>query len=231
MRQFVIAGSPDGQRESLAKLQTCVRERRPEGVLVVGGVSGNEGSNHKDKLKRWQDLFTGLGDLGVFTAVIPGAGAAPLQEFLRLAKNAEESFPHLHFAHATLLEEGDVAINGLGGELTETEDHTEEQLSYARASAEYFLRTLWTAEQPHKILLLSVAPPGQLGGEAGNRICGDFIDSYHPSLCVVEGTTERRGYQCIAHTQIVNPGRLTDGSAAWLDWNKNRNEQVELIQV
>jgi hypothetical protein len=177
------------------------------------------------------DHLEGFGKLGVFTAVIPGAVDVPLREFLRLAKNAEVDYPNLRAAHATLWEQGEVALCGLGGELSEDEDRTEDRLCSARATAEYFLRTLWQAEQPHKILLLSVAPPGPLGGEAGNRICGDFIDSYHPSLCVVAGTTERRGCQWIAHTLVVNPGRLADGAVAWLDWNRSRGEQVELLRL
>ena len=108
---------------------------------------------------------------------------------------------------------GDFAVAGLGGELTETEDQTEEKLCYARGSAGYFLRSLWRTEHSHKALLLSVPPPGQIGGEGGNRVCGDFIDSYPPSLCVVAGTTERRGSQRIAHTLVVNPGRRPGTSA------------------
>ena len=60
---------------------------------------------------------------------------------------------------------------------------------------------------------------------------GDLIDSYHPTLCVVAGTTERRGSQRIAHTLVVNPGRLADGSVAWLDWNRSRGEQVEILPL
>jgi hypothetical protein len=107
----------------------------------------------------------------------------------------------------------------------------EDRLCNSRPAAEYYLRTLWQAEQPLKFLLLSVAPPGQLGGEAGNRICGEFIDSYHPSLCVVVGQTEKRGFQQTAHTLAINPGRLADGSLAWLDRSRIRNEQVELLRL
>lgn len=229
MKRFLIAGRLDGQHEALAKLQTLVRVRRPDGVLFAGGILGNNPMSHAEKPKRWEDFFDGLGKLDVFTAVIPGAAEVPLWEFLRLATHAEVTYPNLHVVHAMLFEQGDVAVGGLGGELTEAEDQTEERLCYARGSAEYFLRALWQAEEPHKVLLLSVAPPGQLGGEAGNRISGDFIDSYHPSLCVVAGTTERRGFQRIAHTLVVNPGRLADGSVAWLDWNRSGEEQVELL--
>jgi Metallophosphoesterase, calcineurin superfamily len=186
---------------------------------------------HEEKLKLWEQFFNGLGKLGVFTAVIPGTFEVPLREFLRLATDAEVAHPDLHVVHATPLERSDVAIGGLGGELTEADDRAEERLCYSRASAEYFLRALWQAEKPHEVLLLSVAPPGPLGGEAGNQICGDFIDSHHPSLCVVAGETERRGLQRIAHTLAINPGRLADGSAAYLDWNRGEGEQVEFLRV
>jgi hypothetical protein len=229
MRRFLIAGQMDGRPEALARLRALVHERRPDGILLTGSFLGQSSLSHGERLKQWEGCFDGLGELGVFTALIPGALDVPLREFLRLAKDAEVEFPTLHVAHGTLWEEGDVAVCGLGGELTEDQDQAEGQLCHSRASAEYFLRQLWRAEQPHKVLLLGVTPPGQLGGGAGNRICGDFIDSYHPSLCVVTGPTERRGVQRIAHTLVVNPGRLADGSAAWLDWKRGKEEQVEFL--
>jgi hypothetical protein len=231
MRRLLLAGHLDGQAEALARLQTLVQERRPDGVLFAGGILGGNTASYAEKLKQWEDSLDGFGKLGVFTAVIPGAMDAPLRELLWLAKDAEVEHPNVHAAHAWLFEQGDVAVCGLGGELTETEDRSEDRLCYARASAEYFLRALWQAEQPYKVLLLSVAPPGQLGGEEGNRICGDFIDSYHPSLCVVVGTTERRGFQQIAHTLVVNPGRLADSSVGWLDRNRSGGEQVEFLRL
>jgi Icc-related predicted phosphoesterase len=229
MKQFLIAGRLDGHPEALAKLQALVQDRQPDGVLFAGGILGNDPASLAEKRARWEEFFDGLGRPGVFTAVVPGSAEAPLREFLRLAKDAELEHPNIHVAHATLFERGNVAVCGLGGELTEAEDRTEDRLSYSRVTAEYFLRALWRSEQPHKILLLNAAPPGQLGGEAGNPICGDLIDSYHPSLCVVAGTTERRGFQRIAHTLVVNPGRLADGSVAWLDWNRDKGEQVEFL--
>jgi Icc-related predicted phosphoesterase len=53
----------------------------------------------------------------------------------------------------------------------------------------------------------------------------------HPSLCVVAGTTERRGSQRIGHTFVVNPGRLADGSGVWLDWNRGKDEPVEFLTL
>ena len=230
MNQFLIAGRLDGRYEALAKLQSVVEQRRPDAVLFAGGILADNSMARANRLKAWETAFKGLGSLGVFTAVIPGTADVPLREFLHAAGNAEVNFPDLHSAHATVFEEDHVAVCGLGGELTEAEDRTEDRLTYSRASAEYFLRALWWSEQPHNILLLSVAPPGPLG-EAGNPICGDFIDSFHPRLCVTADATPRRGSQRIAHTLVVNPGRLADGSLAWLDLSRNVDEQLEFLSL
>ncbi|MDB5313667.1 MAG: hypothetical protein JWO38_7869 [Gemmataceae bacterium] len=231
MKRFVIATCPDGRPDTLAKLKPLVQARRPDGVLFAGGILGDAGASAPERLKQGEESLNEFGRLGVFTAIVPGAADVPLRLFLRLAKDAEMNSPGLHIAHATLFVQGDTAVCGLGGELTEAEDCTEDRLCYSRPAAEYFLRTLWQAEQPHKVLLLGVAPPGPLGGEGGNTVCGDLIDSYHPRLCVVAGTTERHGYQQIAHTLVVNPGRLDDGYVAWLDWTRPRDEQVEFLRV
>lgn len=231
MRRFVLAGNVDGRLEMLPKLRAVVRERRPEALLVAGGILADSAPPAPEKRKRWEEFLQFMGELGVFTAVVPGAAETPLREFLILAKECEIAHPNLHVAHATLFEEKDMAVCGLGGELTETEDCTEDRLQFSRATTEYFLRSLWRSRQPVKVLLLSVPPPGPLGGAAGNSICGDLIDTYHPSLCLVAGTTPRRGVQRIAHTVVVNPGRLADGAAASFDRTRSADQQVEWIQV
>ena len=68
-----------------------------------------------------------------------------------------------------------------------------------------------------------------MGGSAGNPVAGDLIDSFHPKLCVVAGPTEDRGVEQVAHTTIVQPGSLRSGSAAWIDWSRGIDEQVEMI--
>ena len=133
MKRALIACGLDGRHEALAKLQTCVKERRPDVVLFAGGILGSEPASQAEKMKRWSEALDGLGSLGVFTAVIPGPEDVPLRMSLRAAQAAEVANPDLHVAHATLLEQGDAAIGGLGGELTEAEDQTEERLCYARA--------------------------------------------------------------------------------------------------
>jgi hypothetical protein len=219
-------------------LRRVVDQRRPEGILFAGGVL--ELSRHyAAKITPWglthadglflEKFFATLGDLGVFSAIIPGPMDTPLEDFLRLGMQAEIDFPALHLVHATLVEKGDIAVCGLGGGLAEHPPCGNGSCS--RPLAAYYLRPLWTARQPHKILLLSVPPTGPLADKEGNPLAGELIDSYHPSLCVVAGSSERRGLQRIAHTVVINPGSLAEGWAAWLDWNRVVDEQVELLNL
>ncbi len=239
LRRFLICAGAEGNEESLKRLEALVRERRPDGILFAGGIlpptargelrAGADDIPRDDALW-YQRFFETLGKLGVFTALVPGPQDRPLRGFLRLGMQAEVEFPTLHVAHACMVQEGDVALAGIGGQLTENVDGCEVAVRCSRTTAEYFLRKLWAAEQPRKVLLLATAPKGTLGGEEGNAVAGDLIDSYHPSLCVVAGPTAHRGTQRIAHTLVINPGRLADGSAAWLDWDRGAG-QVELLDA
>jgi hypothetical protein len=240
MRQFLICGGMEGKDDSLRCLEALVGERRPDGVLFVGGIlaptageelrAGADGIPRDDALC-YERFFETLGNLGVFAVLIPGAQDTPLRGFLRLAMHAEVEFSTLHVAHACLVQKEDVALAGIGGQLTENVDSCEATVRCSRTTTEYFLRKLWSAEQPRKVLMLGTAPKGRLGGEMGSAVAGDLIDSYHPNLCVVAGPTSRRGTQRIAHTLIVNPGRLADGSAAWLDWDRRAGDQVEFLDT
>ncbi len=239
LRRFLICAGAEGKDDSLRWLEALASERRPDGILFAGGIlpptageglrAGADGIPRDDALC-YERFFETLGKLGVFTALIPGPRDTPLRGFLRLGMNAEVEFPTLHVAHACLVQEGDVALAGIGGQLTENVDGCEAAIRCSRTTAEYFLRKLWAAEQPRKVLLLATAPKGALGGDEGNAVAGDLIDSYHPSLCVVAGPTAHRGTQRIAHTLVINPGWLADGSAAWLNWDRGAG-QVELLDA
>jgi len=199
-------------------------------ILDPGDAHGVGRPSHPDDLKLWEKFFNTLGSLQLFSVVVPGYADVPLREFLRLGKDAEVEFEHVHIAHATPIEMGDAVFCGVGGDLTENEDRMDGRLAFSRACAEFYLRNLWLADPPHKVLMLAVAPPGMLGGRGGNRIAGDFVDTYHPSVALVAGPTEFRGTQRIAHTLVINPGRLADGCAALLDWNQPVASQVELLR-
>ncbi len=232
MRKFLLCGGFYGSEQALQHLRQLVQEHRPDCILVVGGIMPkSDESDEKTRFGYLERFFKTLGDLNVHAAVIPGSDDVPLHLFLGLAVNTEVDFPHVHVVHGTVDEEKDVAICGVGGNFSQAEDVRSPSLVYAKNTAEYLLRGLLRAEQSRKVMLLGQAPPGPLGGEQGNAVVGDLIDSFHPDLCAVFGPTDHRGFQRIAHTFVVNPGWLRDGSAALVDWNKHVDEQVQLLDV
>ncbi|HLN29026.1 MAG TPA: hypothetical protein VK395_14860 [Gemmataceae bacterium] len=238
MRRYLLCSGVHGQTRSLDWLKQAVDQRRPDGILFVGGIL-DPGRHCAVRTTPWSisnedslfvlKFFRTLGQLGVFSAVIPGPAGEPMEEFLRLGMQAELESPYVHVAHATLVEEQDTAICGIGGSIAERPLIGMD--SYSRTQAEYFLRSLQTTQRPRKVLLLSAPPPGLLGGMEGNPLVGDLIDSLHPNLCVVGGSTERRGVAHVGRTTIVNPGWLCDGWAAWFDWDKPAKEQVEFLNL
>jgi Icc-related predicted phosphoesterase len=239
MKRFLLCAGVQSSVKSLSWLRRAVEVRPPDGVLFAGGVlaaprhyAARQGTawglTHEDGLLIEQ-FFETLGRLGVFCAVIPGPADTPLEDFLRMGMHAEIESPGVHLAHATVIEKGDMAVCGLGGNVSEANATDPDMCS--RTLAEYYLRPLWTAKQPHKVLLLSAPPPGPLGGDHGSKFTADLIDSYHPNLCVVAGPSEQRGSQRFARTLVINPGRLADGWAAWLDWNRPVDEQVEVLDL
>ena len=241
MRRWLLCGGLDGSDKALKTLQNVVEDRRPDVVLFLGGIlrpteEQTKAVGKKDltpEEARWYaGFFEALGAMDVFTALVPGRSDTPLREFLRLGMGAEIQNPNIHMAHATLAMESDFAICGVGGELTEWVDTGEHWVRVSRAAAEYSLRLLWRANQSRTAMMLGSPPSGPLGGtgEEGG-IAGDLIDSYHPHLCAVAGSTEHRGTQQVASTRIVNPGRLSDASAAWFDWTQPAESQVEMLDL
>lgn len=239
MRRLLLCSGVYGEKNSIDRLRRLAAERHPEGILFAGGVLGLNRATAPRSTSSWgltaedegfvHEFFAALGELAVFSAVIPGPNFEPGDDFFRLGMAAELEFPHLHMAHATLVEAHDLAVCGLGVAIAEQALQRED--SYSRIKALYFLRALRTSEKPRKVLLLPDPPPGALGGPAGNVVIGEIIDGLRPTLCVVAGRTERRGLQRIASTLIVNPGYLADGSAAWLDWDRSGDGQVEFLSA
>jgi Metallophosphoesterase, calcineurin superfamily len=238
MRRFLLCAGVFGRPRCLGWLRQAIDIRRPDGVLFAGGVldTGHHygGWTKPDELGRNDAFFLErfletLGGFGLFSAIIPGRWDLPFEDFLRIGLHAEVDYPGLHLVHATLVEEEDVAVSGVGGWLVDGSANALGTCS--RTLAEYHLRPLWTAKQPRKILLLPAPPGGLVGGEEGSALIGELIDSFHPSLCVVAGPNGRRGTQRLGSSLVVNPGCLADGWAAWLDWNHEADRQIEFVNL
>jgi predicted phosphodiesterase len=235
MKRFFVCGGLHGSETVLDELRQRVSERRPDGLLFAGGILAPEPTaaatraelSHEDRLFV-RHFFAVLGELDVFSAVIPGPFDTPLEDFLRLGMEAEREYPRLHLAHADLIARDGLAVCGVGGSLLEATCSERDAISPVRA--DYHLRSLDRADQPRKILLLPAAPTS-LGGGAEGRLIHYLLHSHSADLCVVAGPTAHRGFQRSARTLIVNPGCLADGSAAWVDWRRHPGGHVELLDL
>jgi Icc-related predicted phosphoesterase len=239
MRRFLVCSGVHGRIESLEWLHKAVRQRRPDGVLFAGGVLDRERTYAPTSTTCWghtksdtlflQSFFDSLGGLGIFTAIIPGVFDAPLDQFLHLGMNAEIEYPPLHVVHGTPIEQGDVAVVGLGACVT---DYTSTDIGYySRSLAEYYFRSLWTTSKPRTVLLLPEPPQSWLGDAEDRRMANALMTTYHPGVCVLGRPSKRRGVERIANTLVINPGYLSEGSAAWLDWDRPACEQVEILDL
>lgn len=238
MRTFLACSGIAGRTEAIDKLEELVRQRQPDAVLFAGGLFGRGPDNenlsaaaerrHRE-IQLLERFFATLGATGTVAAVIPGPNDAPLRAFLMAGMHARSQSPGVHLVHCTMVTSRDVVISGVGGELTHAEDSGDPIVRCSRTTAEYHIQAFDAADESEKVLLLGTAPKGELGGDTGNEIAGELIDSYHPKLCIVAGPHDRRGTQRVARTTVVNPGHLCDGGAAWIDWSREVDEQVEMF--
>jgi Icc-related predicted phosphoesterase len=238
MNTFLLCSGVNGQVDSLDRLQQAVEYLRPEGILFAGGVLAL-GRAYEPRATEWgisredarflERFYQAIGSMNVFTVLIPGAMDTPLDEFLRIGMHAEVEFPAVHIAHATLITSDGVAVIGLGGWVSE--GPACELDCCSRTMAQYHLRVLADARQPHRILLLGRPPVGSCGKQEGSLLTAELIDSLRPSLCVTGGGDGGQRIQRVAHTLIVNPGYLSDGKAAWLDWRRSAASTVELLDL
>lgn len=237
MKRFLVCSGLHGNETALQELRRLVRERRPDAVFFAGGVLPSahlweperpKGGWNEEDFLFMQCFFETLGELDVFTAILPGPFDLPLDEFLRLGMDMEREYPNLRLAHATLIAVNGLAVSGIGGRLVEGVGGKAD--TYSRLRADYFLRNLDLAEQPRKVLLLPSAPLS-LGDGVDGRLIDNLIRSHSADLCIAAGATAHRGLRRAARTLIVNPGCLADGSAAWVDWRRHPGGHVEFLEL
>lgn len=239
LQRFLVVSGINGQAEALLRLQALVRDRRPDGLLFAGGVlphGENDAANFDSACYANEGtlfverFFATLGSLDVFSAVIPGVFDAPLDDFLRLGMAAEVEHPKIHLVHVTPVEEGDIAVFGLGACIT---DYTSTDIGYySHTLAHYYLRPLCSAKKPWKVLLLSDLPECWRGELANERLVADALTAtYHPSVCVLGRPCATGRIERIGETLLIHPGYFADGCAAWLDLGRPRDEQAQLLDL
>ncbi|GIW42055.1 MAG: hypothetical protein KatS3mg076_2632 [Candidatus Binatia bacterium] len=227
MKRVLLFSGVHGDASRLHRILREAEERKAESLLFAGGILDSKLAP-EERASFLVSFFEALGKTSRFSAVIPGPGDGPLREFLRAGLNAENTFAHVFLAHASAIPHGDTVVGGLGGELSESEDRDSDPIRHSRVTSQYFLRGLLYADKPIKVLMLSDPPPGPLADGAGSPLAEELVHTLHPELCVVAGTRSHRGTQVVGDTLVVNPGKLCEGSAAWLERVPGEVEWIDL---
>ncbi len=237
MKRFLICSGINGEPDALETLETIVRERSPDGVLFAGGFLArcreyapsidSEFGYTLDQSLFMDHCLSTLGNLNALCAIIPGVFDAPIELFLQLGMSAERDHPRLHLAHVTPVLERDIAIFGLGACIN---SFTNTNLgNYSYDLAKYYLRPLKTITAPRSILLLPEPLQSWHGDAESRKLTDSLIVSCHPKVCVLGITSTGQQIQRIGPTLVIIPGNLSDGHAAWLDWDRPTEDQVELL--
>jgi Icc-related predicted phosphoesterase len=226
MKRLLIGGRLDGKVAAIKLLSELVEKNNPDAVAIGGMWAGSHRHDRKmspTQNELYRELFQTLKRFKRPVFVLPGEHDVPLADFMRIVMMAEVDDGRLHCVHATPWVESCVQVIGVGGDLNEVIDTWNDRLRCSRSAAEYYLRHTTRRPVPHTVLMLTTPVAGPLGTVVYSDIAGDeklaseLVHSVHPELAIAFGETSCRGMRRVAGTRILNPGRLSDGSAAMFD--------------
>lgn len=244
MKRLLIGGRLDGQMSALNELNKLVDHHDPDAVLLAGLWSGSHRMDRKMSPSQkdfYRDVFRTVKWIDRPVFILPGEHDVPLADFARIVMMAEIDNGRLHCVHATPHIESGIQVVGVGGDLNEVIDTWNDRLRCSRSAAEYYLRHLVRRPMPRTILMLTTPVAGPVGTAMYSDIAGDeklaseLVHSCHPELAIAVGETSCRGMKRIGGTRVINPGRLSDGSAAVYHLSKPENiyftpiHQAELV--
>jgi Icc-related predicted phosphoesterase len=222
--RILCAADPRGSTEAIEGLLGAADALDVQAVVIVGDLGGGS--------ERAADLRTLLralrtGDRPTFC--VPGAGDAPIEDYLREAHNAEIVAPNLRGVHGTAaLDPGQhILFAGIGGEIDDDPAaHRDEveRLHYPRWEPEYRLKLLREFPE-HEVVLLFCTPPAHPQTTGGSDVVAELIATYRARLAVCTG--EQAAFT-LGRTMVVAPGSLQDGQYAVADL---RAREVELGQM
>ena len=226
MKRILIGGRLDGEVAAIKLLSELVDRNNPDGVAIGGLWAGSHRHDRKmlpAQIDFYRDLFQTLKTFKRPVFVLPGEHDVPLADFARIVMMAEVDDGRLHCIHATPWIESGVQVVGVGGDLNEVIDTWNDRLRSSRSAAEFYLRHVTRRPVPHTVLMFTTPVAGPVGTATHSDIAGDeklaseLVHSVHPELAIAIGETSCRGLRRVAGTWILNPGRLSDGSAAMFD--------------
>ncbi|MCM2373673.1 metallophosphoesterase family protein [Aporhodopirellula aestuarii] len=226
MKRLLVCGRFDGDPHSLEHLQTFTQRHQPDAILIAGLWHGSNGYDRKMPAEQklfYRELFETVKRTDRIAIILPGEHDVPMADFMRLILMEERNNAKLHCVHATHHVEQNVLFAGLGGDLNEVIDTWNDRLRCSRSSADYFLRDVANARVPYTVLMLTTPILGSIGDGLHSDIAGDtqlaseIINSTHPVLAVVAGETSNRNCKRLGTSRVINPGRISEGSATIVD--------------
>jgi len=226
--RVLCAADPEGSGEALERLGEVAAARDVHAICIVGQIRGAEA----DALDGYRAVFRTLGRLGIPAFWVPGAGDAPIADYLREAYNIELVHPLLHGVHGTVaFADAHVLFAGFGGEVNDDPAARRDEvsrLSYPRWEPEYRLKLLRELDEHQLVLAFSTPPAHKGSGAAGSEALTELVGTYRPRLVVSGGDC---GSQLLGRSLIVSPGRLGDGHFAVADLDSRAAEPGELVAV
>jgi Icc-related predicted phosphoesterase len=200
-------------------------EQGVHALVLVGDLGG--GTNRRES---YRAIFGALANARIPAYWVPGAGDAPVEDYLREAQNIEVAHPMLRGVHGTaaFAPGFHLVIAGLGGEISDDPDARRdevERLHYPRWEVEYRLKIL-TELGEHERMLVFATPPAHKGrGTAGSDVVAELINTHRPRVAVCGGP---RDTQMQGRTRVVSPGSLAEGQFAIADLRHREAEMGEL---
>jgi Icc-related predicted phosphoesterase len=220
--RVLCAADPGGSAQALEALIDATEDRDVHALALVGDLGGEDGL---------RGLFKALIRAGLAAFWVPGAGDAPLADYLREAANTEIVAPFLRGVHGTAaFAGGHVLFAGFGGEVSDDPDAPRDEtdrLVYARWEPEYRLKIVRELDE-HQLVLLFSTPPAHKGlGTEGSEVLAELVSTHRPRLVVCGGEP---GVELLGRSLVVAPGSLGEGRYAIADLHA-REAQLEQLEA
>jgi Icc-related predicted phosphoesterase len=223
--KILCASDLRGGGSALERLLEIGERRDVDALALVGDLSGDGGG-----VEEYRALFRTLAAGGRPTYWVPGAGDAPVADYLRETHNIEVVFGSVRGVHGTLAfaPDGHVVFAGLGGEVSDDTDAARDEidrLRYPRWEAEYRLKPLRELDEHQLVLLFFTPPAHKRHGAGGSDVLAELVSTYRPRLVVCGG---ERGTELLGRSLVVAPGSLHDGHYAIADLHSREAELEDL---
>jgi Icc-related predicted phosphoesterase len=225
-KRLLCIADPRGDAAAIAHVLEASRDRDVHGIAVAGDLAG---AGAPPKARR--AVFHALGESGLAAYWVPGAGDAPVRDYLREAHNMEVVLPLLHGLHgsAAFAPGAHLIVAGMGGAIDDDQAAPREEvgeLRYPRWEAEYRLKVVRELGEHELALLFTTAPAHKGQHGAGSEALSELVNTHRPRPVVCGGL---RGSQMLGHRLVVAPDSLAaDGCHAVADL---QTREVELESV